>query len=116
MTDETWADVRRNTINKNWWTPENPTNEWVVNELYAERMSGILGAIYEDASFIRIKDVSLSYTFPKTLIGKYTASNLRLFVTGRNLATFTKWRGLDPELGQPASDPPAKRICFRIES
>jgi len=114
MTDETWADVRRNTINKNWWTPENPTNEWVVNELFAERMSGILGAIYEDASFIRIKDVSLSYTFPKTLIGKYSASNLRLFVTGRNLATFTKWRGLDPELDSQHQIPLQKEYVFGL--
>ncbi|MFZ0282379.1 MAG: SusC/RagA family TonB-linked outer membrane protein [Bacteroidales bacterium] len=114
MTDETWADVRRNTINKNWWTPENPTNEWVVNELFAERMSGILGAIYENASFIRIKDVSLSYTFPKSLLGKYAVNNLRLFATGRNLATFTKWRGLDPELDSQHQIPLQKEFVFGL--
>ena len=114
MTDETWADVRRNTINKNWWTPDNPTNEWVVNELYAERMSGILGAIYENASFIRIKDVSLSYTFPKTLLDRYSVSNLRVFVTGRNLATFTKWRGLDPELDSQHQIPLQKEFVFGL--
>lgn len=98
MSDETWADVRRNTINKNWWTPENATNEWVVNALNAERMSGILGVIYEDASFIRIKDISLSYTLPKSVLNRSLVDNMRFFVTGRNFATFTKWRGLDPEL------------------
>jgi len=114
MTDETWADVRRNTINKNWWTPENPTNEWVVNELYAERMSGILGVIYEDASFVRLKDVSLSYTFPKTLLSRYSVNNLRLFVTGRNLATFTNWRGLDPELDSQHQIPIQKEYVFGL--
>jgi TonB-linked SusC/RagA family outer membrane protein len=114
MTDETWADVRRNTINKNWWTPENPTNEWVVNELYAERMSGILGAIYENASFVRVKDISLSYTFPKTLLTKYSVNNLRLFVTGRNLATFTNWRGLDPELDSQHQIPLQKEYVFGL--
>lgn len=114
MTDETWADVRRNTITKNWWTPDNPTNEWVVNELYAERMSGILGVIYENASFVRIKDVSLSYTFPKTLLGKYSVNNLRVFVTGRNLATFTKWRGLDPELDSQHQIPLQKEFVFGL--
>ncbi len=112
MTDETWADVRRNTITKNWWTPENPTNEWVVNELFAERMSGILGAIYEDASFIRLKDISLSYTFPKTFLNRFSVNNLRLFVTGRNLATFTKWRGLDPELDSQRQIPFQKEYVF----
>ncbi len=114
MTDETWADVRRNTITKNWWTPDNPTNEWVVNELYAERMSGILGVIYENASFVRIKDVSLSYTFPKTLLGRYSLNNLRIFVTGRNLATFTKWRGLDPELDSQHQIPLQKEYVFGL--
>jgi TonB-linked SusC/RagA family outer membrane protein len=114
MTDETWADVRRNTINKNWWTPENPTNEWVVNELFAERMSGILGAIYENAGFIRVKDVSLSYTLPKAFLNNYSVNNLRLFVTGRNLATFTKWRGLDPELDSQHQIPLQKEFVFGL--
>lgn len=114
MTDETWADVRRNTINKNWWTPDNPTNDWVVNELYAERMSGILGVIYENASFIRVKDISLSYTLPKALLNKYSVDNLRLFITGRNLATFTKWRGLDPELDSQHQIPLQKEYVFGV--
>lgn len=114
MTDETWADVRRNTITKNWWTPENPTNEWVVNELYAERMSGILGAIYEDASFIRVKEVSLSYTLPKTFLNRFSVDNLRIFVTGRNLATITNWRGLDPELDSQHQIPLQKEYVFGL--
>jgi len=114
MTDETWADVRRNTINKNWWTTDNPTNEWIINELYAERMSGILGAIYENASFIRIKDVSLSYSVPKSVIDRYSVNALRFFITGRNLATFTKWRGLDPELDSQRQTPLQKEFVFGL--
>ena len=114
MTDETWADVRRNTIVKNWWTPDNPTNNWVINQLNAERMSGILGVIYEDASFVRIKDISLSYTLPKELVSKYMVTNLRFFVTGRNLATFTKWRGLDPELDSQHQTPLQKEFVFGL--
>ncbi len=114
MTDETWADVRRNTIVKNWWTPDNPTNNWVINQLNAERMSGILGVIYEDASFVRIKDVSLSYTLPKEIVSKYMVTNLRFFVTGRNLATFTKWRGLDPELDSQHQTPLQKEFVFGL--
>jgi hypothetical protein len=114
MSDETWADVRRNTINKNWWTPENATNEWVVNELDAEMMSGISGVIYENASFIRIKDISLSYTLPKSVLNRIFVNNMRLFVTGRNLATFTKWRGLDPELDSQRQIPLQKEFVFGL--
>jgi hypothetical protein len=61
-------------------------------------MSGILGVTYENASFIRVKDISLSYTLPKSVLNRSLVNNMRFFITGRNLATFTKWRGLDPEL------------------
>lgn len=114
MTDETWADVRRNTIVKNWWTEDNPTNGWVINALNAERMSGILGTIFEDASFVRLKDVSLSYSIPKAFLNRYSVENLRLFVTGRNLATITKWRGLDPELDNQRQIPLQKEYVFGL--
>ena len=42
MSDYVYADVRRNTVKKNWWTPTNPTNEWIINDLNADRMDGIL--------------------------------------------------------------------------
>lgn len=92
------AEVRYNTLKKNWWTPENPTNDWVMNKEQADNMSGYTGHIYEHPDFVRIKDVSLSYDLPKGLISKAGISRLRVYVTGRNLATFTKWRGMDPDL------------------
>lgn len=96
MSDYVNADVRLNTIKKNWWTPENQTNEWVANNLTAEWMAGIRGYVYENADFIRIKDISLSYDFRESR--HISFDQLRLFFTVRNLATITKWRGLDPEL------------------
>ena len=51
-----------------------------------------------DASYLRIKNITLSYTFPKSLIKPIRLSQLRLFVSGENLATFTKLaKGIDPE-------------------
>jgi TonB-linked SusC/RagA family outer membrane protein len=52
----------------------------------------------EDASFIRLKNIKLSYTFPKELMKKYFISNLTLYVQGNNLLTFTKYSGQDPEV------------------
>ncbi|MCL1932536.1 MAG: TonB-dependent receptor [Candidatus Azobacteroides sp.] len=51
----------------------------------------------EDASFLRLKNVVLGYTFPKDLLKKATISNLRLYAQVENPLTFTKYRGLDPE-------------------
>lgn len=51
----------------------------------------------EKASFTRIKDATFSYTMPSSTADKLHMSSLTLYVTGRNLATFTSWFGWDPE-------------------
>ena len=91
-------EVRYNTLKKNWWSVDNPTNDWVKNEELAIQMAGQSGHIYDNPDFIRIKDVSLSYDLPKSLIGKVGLNKLRLYVTGRNLFTITQWPGMDPDL------------------
>jgi TonB-linked SusC/RagA family outer membrane protein len=115
MTDlETFSVIRRNTTKKNWWTPENPTNDFVMNNLQAEYMAGIRGYVYDPASFVRLKDVSISYDFPAKLSGKLGLSKLKVYVTGRNLATITKWRGLDPELSEQEAVPLQKEYVFGL--
>lgn len=52
----------------------------------------------EDGSFLRISNVSLGYTFPKMLLAKARIQSLRVYVTGYNLYTFTKYSGFDPEV------------------
>src|SRR5690606_10607174 len=49
-----------------------------------------------DASFVRLKNVSLSYTFPPSLLKKLKLANLRVYLQGQNLLTFTDYEGLDP--------------------
>lgn len=51
----------------------------------------------EDGSFLRLKNLQIGYTFPKTFLGG-NLSNLRVYVQGTNLITLTKYSGLDPEL------------------
>ncbi len=52
----------------------------------------------EDGSYMRLKNISFGYTFPKPVLDKLRLSNLRLYVSGQNVLTFTKYSGLDPEL------------------
>jgi TonB-linked SusC/RagA family outer membrane protein len=115
MTDlETFSVIRRNTTKKDWWTPENPTNTFVMNNIQAEYMAGIRGYIYDPASFVRVKDISLSYEFPTKQIERIGLSKLKLYVTTRNLLTFTKWRGLDPELSDQEAIPLQKEYVFGL--
>lgn len=52
----------------------------------------------EDASYLRVKAVTLSYSFPSTLLKKLKISGLKLYATGENLLTFTNYSGFDPEV------------------
>jgi TonB-linked SusC/RagA family outer membrane protein len=52
----------------------------------------------EDASFLRVADVTLSYSLNKKLISKMKISNLKFFLTGTNLFVFTNYTGYDPEV------------------
>jgi TonB-linked SusC/RagA family outer membrane protein len=116
MTDNVTAEIRNNTMKKDWWTPENQTNEWVANDIQAEIMGGInaQGRYYQNASFIRVKDVSLSYSLPSDFTEKAGLEKVRLYITGRNLFTFTEWVGTDPEIDNQRSTPLQREYVFGL--
>lgn len=58
----------------------------------------------EDGSFLRIKNITLGYTFPKALLNKAKIENLRVYVNIQNFYTFTKYTGYDPEVGASTQD------------
>ncbi len=53
----------------------------------------------EDGSYIRLKNITLGYTFPKRLVGRIGLETLRLQVNIQNLLTITGYKGYDPEIG-----------------
>lgn len=94
---------RYNTILKPYWTPENSNNYYPANRPGTNL--GLPVGRYEDASFIRLKDVNLSYDVPATVARRFSMNSLRLYVNGRNLWTHTDWTGLDPELNSQYGTP-----------
>lgn len=58
----------------------------------------------EDASFLRLRNVSFGYTFSPELLDKLPVTGIRLYVQGENLITFSSWRGWDAEGGFRATD------------
>ena len=54
----------------------------------------------EDASFVRLKTITLAYNFEQNLLKKIGFSKARLYFTGTNLMTLTKYTGYDPEIAQ----------------
>ncbi len=73
----------------------------------------------EDASFIRLKNISLSYTLPQEIVEQIGFfKGIRFYTTGRNLLTFTNYSGADPEFNASALGggyPSTKEYAFGIE-
>lgn len=53
----------------------------------------------EDGSFIRCKNITLGYTFPKDILSKMHLNNLRVYANVSNAFIITKYKGMDPEIG-----------------
>ncbi|WP_304968677.1 TonB-dependent receptor [uncultured Duncaniella sp.] len=66
--------------------------------------SRISDRLIEDASYIRLQNISLGYTFPKDWVRKIYLENVRVYMNIQNLHTWTKYKGLDPEVGAMYGD------------
>lgn len=84
----------------NAWTPQNP-NATVPALSTKDANNELRPSTYfiEDGAYLRLKNVQLGFTLPQALAAKIHAAKLRVFVQGQNLLTFTKYKGLDPEVG-----------------
>ena len=83
------------------WTQENhsTTNFRINGDDPNKNLSNPSSWYVEDGSFLRVKNIELGVTVPKSLSGKIGLDRLRFYVSGQNLFTFTKYTGFDPEFG-----------------
>jgi TonB-linked SusC/RagA family outer membrane protein len=72
----------------------------------------------ENGDFLRLRNVNLSYTLPQTLVQAIKLRNLRVFVQGQNLVTWTDFKGWDPEMSfgilQGAQYPAMRTMTFGV--
>ena len=80
----------------NRWTSENPSNEY--RKLDPSDRNVFSSAQVEDGSFIRIKNASLGYSFPRKILDKIKLAKLRIYASANNIYTFTNYSGYDPEV------------------
>lgn len=78
-----------------WTTPGQVTNIPAYGE--ERQHAGDDTSFLEDASFVRLKNLTLAYSLPSNLINKWGLSKVEFHFTGRNLLTFTDFTGYDPE-------------------
>ena len=89
------------TLVKNRWTPENPDSD--LPRLTSASLPNSWGStstrhLY-DASYARLKNISITYNFPKTIIDKMGIADASVFIQGENLITIFGLDGVDPETG-----------------
>ncbi len=92
-----------------YWTAENPSNEWA--RLYSSEGGASGFSVYQDRSFIRLDNISVAYTVPKSLIQKANIQNLKFFGSVRNVGYYApKWNFWDAEPDDSGNNVPAPRI------
>ena len=100
------------TLNR--WTPQNPSTTMpraVVSD--PAQNTRFSNRFVESAAFLRLKNLQIGYTLPKVFANKLGGmESCRLFFSGTNLLTFTKWTGLDPE--SFGTIPPTRSIQMGI--
>jgi len=85
---------RNSTLEVGYWSESNPTNEFRSLSKTSNRWGY---GFPRDASFTRVKDITLSYQFPAKITKALNINALTIYASGRNLFTFTDWIGWDPE-------------------
>ena len=98
-----WAYYDGNSGNKDVWNvyvaPGAEPSITRIDNLHTNYNSRISDRYVEDASYLRIKNITLTYNVPKKLIKKYYLSDLRFSVNIQNVWTLTGYTGYDPEVG-----------------
>ena len=99
----TW-NLSRDMVNR--WTGEGTQTDARYPRLNAADVNNTLMSdrLIEDGSYLRIKTLQLGYDISQTLTKKLRLEKLRVYVNAQNLFTFTKYTGLDPEIGMRGYD------------
>lgn len=99
--DNMEGNVNGTTIALNRWQSEDKPGNGQVNKAN-RKQTGYNGRTstwhLEDGSYLRLQNVSLGYTLPNKWTSKFYVDKLRIYISGQNLVTFTKYSGYNPEV------------------
>jgi hypothetical protein len=59
----------------------------------------------ENGSYLRLRTITLAYALPPALVRRLRLAHLRVYATGQNVFTFTRYSGYDPEIGNSGNAP-----------
>lgn len=89
-----YGQGQSNQLKYPYWTPENPTSEFGRISSDADNPTF---NYWENTSFVKLQNVSLTYQLPESLAERLEARNLRVFFNAQNVGALTPYDGDDPE-------------------
>jgi TonB-linked SusC/RagA family outer membrane protein len=95
----------------NRWTESNPSAE--IPKARTAAATYQTSRFLEDGAYLRLKNVTINYNLP-VKIQAAPSARVRIFLSGQNLLTFTKFTGFDPETGGDASYPLARTVSLGV--
>lgn len=102
----------------NYWTPENPSNDFpVMDYLSSNSSAGFTGLTYVDGSFFKLKNITLGYTLPANALKKASIQKLRIYATITNPWVVAKSHLLkqyDPEMNGSLEYPLTRQLVGGI--
>jgi TonB-dependent starch-binding outer membrane protein SusC len=93
-----FADRYRDEVVKDGVVVVTENHDSDIYRISADTYTKMSSFFVEDGSFLRLRNVALGYTVPGSITSKIGVEKLRLYVGGRNLLTFSKYTGLNPEV------------------
>lgn len=102
----------RNGIKVNYWTPENPSNTF-PRPNYSAAPPNVSSLGLRDASYVRLRTLSVGYNFSTAMLSKIKLSNIRAYVTASNLFTITEYKSYSPE-NNPGDFPDTRSFTFGL--
>lgn len=92
----------KDALYKSWLPDRTNTNVPIAEDAASFSSTGQINSYYlEDASYLRLKNLSIGYTLPTRLLERIKVDKIRFYVQATNLFTITKYKGLDPEIIGP---------------
>jgi TonB-linked SusC/RagA family outer membrane protein len=102
LTTSTGGSAASTDLTGNRWTEANTAAEFprpVADFDYPHYSASNMDFSVQDASFLRLSALTLSYTLPQSLLANVKVSNVRVYTTASNLFCLTPYKGYDPEMG-----------------
>ena len=103
---------RYNGLAVNYWTPTHPSNDY-PRPRNSQSINYLESLSYQDASYIRLRTLTLGYTLPSAILSKAKMNRLRFYVTGTNVFTLTRFLSYSPELS-PGTYPESRQWLLGV--